>query len=184
MSVSTIYTGSGQDVRVNGSVSAPSIVAQSAVANKSVVSLSVLPTPLPPAGAGILSLFELSAGTGPSGGAANCLNLFSFANGVNIGQLLSSTPATAAAAPATPLLLNLVGPQQSGTATIALGASTVVVPLAVSANPIIMLTQTGALDATATKFRIASVVAGTSFTIAAEANATAAVEVDYFVVKL
>jgi hypothetical protein len=86
--------------------------------------------------------------------------------------------------PANSAIFGLVSPAQRGVATIALGASTIAVPqTSITANSIVMLTGVGAPDTTATTFD-AVLTAGTGFTITANANATAAKTVAWFIVSL
>jgi hypothetical protein len=73
---------------------------------------------------------------------------------------------------------------QRGTATIALGSDTVAVAQpSITANSIVMVTAKGAPDATATSFNVV-LNAGVGFSITANANATAAKTVDWFIVCL
>jgi hypothetical protein len=78
----------------------------------------------------------------------------------------------------------MVSAFQSGSATIALGGSSIAVAnTAVLASTIVMVTASGvAPDATATSFSV-EVVAGTGFTIHSNAAATAATVLKWFVAR-
>jgi hypothetical protein len=95
------------------------------------------------------------------------------ANGASIGGsgIVSVGPVT------------MSSPAQAGVATIALGSATIAVALpAITADSIIVLTGRGAPDATATSFN-AVLNSGIGFAITANANATAAKVVSWFVVR-
>jgi hypothetical protein len=211
MSVSTVFDGNQQNVVLNGGLrcieatgsqylTAPEIYAGRIEAKQqaplgtytpgepSSITLAVLPTPLPPTGAGIVSRWDLDAGTGIGAGAppANCLSLYSYFNGTFLDELLQTTPATANDSATTPSLLNLTGAQQSGTVVISAGnaISSAVTLTGVDAASIIMLTVSGAAAAAA---QTVSVVKGAgSFQVACvpAVAALATLTVDYFVVKL
>lgn len=75
--------------------------------------------------------------------------------------------------------------QTAGLATIALNTSSIAVAdPKITANSVVVITlQQAAADATATSFRVSALTAGTGFTISANANATAAVSLAYFVAR-
>ena len=116
------------------------------------------------------------------------LQLFTYNNGGFVVELVNTEvpPRGAVGPPAlvgTQAIWGMVSPAQSGIATIPLGAATIAVAnTAITAGSVVMATGTGAADATATTFDVA-LTAGTGFAINANANATAAKQVSWFVVK-
>ena len=80
-------------------------------------------------------------------------------------------------------IFGLISPTQAGVGVIALGTATIAIAnTSVLASTIIMLTGAGVPDATATSFT-ATLNPGVGFSITANANATAAKDVYYFIVR-
>lgn len=75
-------------------------------------------------------------------------------------------------------------PLRFGTATIAVGTGNIAVPdTAITLNSIVVCWGLGAIDTTATSFSVDNLVAGTGFSIVADANATAAKQVGFAVLR-
>jgi hypothetical protein len=186
MSVSTIYTGTNGNIRVQGTLDAAGLAVKAGLGTDP-AQLSLIGGPA----SGVSSQYILAVGGSDPGFAVDAnqfvLNSFNTATGVLRDQLLATAPGSGSGVPsaANPSLISLTGAQQSGLAQIAPGASTVVVPLTgIQTTGVVVITQYGTLDATATSFRVSAITAGTSFTIAANANATAACDIWWFVVRL
>lgn len=134
--------------------------------------------------------YNWQLGTGGGGGAIQeghfSLDAYvsdTFSQGVvEIGPC----PRGAAGPPVIPpasAIFGLVSPAQAGVGVIALGTATIAVAnTSVQASTIIMLTGAGVPDATATSFT-PTLNPGVGFTITANANATAAKDVYYFIVR-
>jgi len=134
--------------------------------------------------------YNWQCGTGGGGGAIQeghfALDAYvggGFSQGlVEIGP----TPRGAAGPPVIPpnsAIFGLVSPTQAGVGIIALGTATIAVPnTSVQASTIILLTGAGVPDATATSFT-ATLNPGVGFSITVNANATAAKDVYYFIVR-
>ena len=136
--------------------------------------------------------YQWALGSGPGGGGATpegYLTLDSYIGGVGFSQGLvkiAPNPRGEAGPPvvaANRAIFQLVATPQSGVAVVPLGGATVAVAnTSITASSVIMLTGLGAIDATATSFTVV-LNAGVGFSVTANANATAAKSVCYFIVK-
>jgi len=133
--------------------------------------------------------YNLYLGCGGGGGSVpeGVIQWDSYVNGgfaQTVAQI-APNPRGSAGPPVIPpnsAIFGLVAGPQSGVATIALGTATIAVAnTSITAGSVVMLTGVGAPDATATSFN-AVLTAGTGFSITANANATAAKGVAYFIV--
>lgn len=118
-----------------------------------------------------------AAGGGAPGGA---LTLYSYVNG-NINNALFMAPKPSLTANFGDDILQLMGGSQAGQGLIGAGTNSVtILNASILPNTPILLTGAGAPDATALTFS-SSIVANTSFTITANANATAPKLVNWFI---
>lgn len=176
-----ILVKSGAVVATSANVNSLQVTGVPGASSSAILALQSAPlTPLLP------QRYVLVNASGTAGGFdEGRLQLFTYDNNNFVTTLVDSQvpPRGAGAVLGTQAIFGLMSGAQAGIATIPLGAATIAVANnAITASSIVLVSGAGAPDATALSFNVV-INAGVGFNITANAAATAAKAVSFFVVR-